>query len=88
MMDGTGLSNMIPSLEDQLKKTSIKHQVCIIRNGFKADSLGKAMNVMPAHAHLQDVELTNLINYINHRWNNNFNETSILEIIDAQKNCD
>lgn len=87
MEDGSGLNKLIPSLSTRIPKSSIIDQVCIIQNGFNADSLGSAMNVMPAFDRLRDVELTNLINYINYNWNDSFEEHTVQEVLTSKSQC-
>ena len=63
MEDGSGLSGLIPSLKNSKVVTSEPASLlCIIRNGIKKNpTTGQEM---PANTQLNDVELTNLINYL------------------------
>ncbi len=87
MPDGSGLKNLIPSLKNSIPTYSIAEQVCIIKNGVNADSLGLAMKVMPSFDDIKPVELTNLINYLNSTWNNSFEESNLQGIILVFANC-
>jgi len=73
--DGTGLQGLIPPIKNS--DYLIKHQddiACIIRHGL--DSTITVNNVvfdaqkMPANEILDDIAITNLINFINNAWGN------------------
>lgn len=74
MEDGTGLIGNIPPLAQSDFLTKQAHQLpCIIRYG-SADTLivnGQSYNTpMAGVPELTDIEITNVINYINHAWGN------------------
>lgn len=91
MEDGTGLGANIPPLAqaDYLKNNQDKI-ACIIRNG-QTDSITVNGVIydqpMEAIDGLNDVQLTNLINYINHAWGNDFGFVTVKNIQDQMKNC-
>lgn len=87
MPDGSGLNKLIPSLTNSLSKLSIGDQICIIKKGNNADSLGMAMNVMPSFDKIRPAELTNLINYLNHNWNSDFKEQNLINTKSYFDNC-
>jgi mono/diheme cytochrome c family protein len=71
MDDGSGLNQLIPPLKGSLYLTGQKQGlVCVIRQGFRADSLGLTLKYMPAHPKMTDVEMTNLVNYLSRSFGN------------------
>ena len=71
MDDGSGLNQLIPPLKGSLYLTGQKQGlVCVIRQGFRADSLGLTLKYMPAHPKMTDVEMTNLVNYLSASFGN------------------
>ncbi|HRD06567.1 MAG TPA: cytochrome c [Saprospiraceae bacterium] len=71
MDDGSGLNQLIPRLKGSLYLTGQKQGlVCVIRQGFRADSLGLTLKYMPAHPKITDVEMTNLVNYLSRSFGN------------------
>ena len=91
MEDGTGLVGNIPPLAqaDYLKKFSEKLP-CIIRYGIH-DTIsvnGKSYSTpMAGVSQLKDVEIANIINYINHEWGNNNGYTSIKQVQEQLEKC-
>lgn len=89
MDDGSGLNNLIPSLQKSsyLGKPEI---ACILKNGLQ-DTIFKdstfLVREMPAFKKFSTTELTNIVNYLNHTWNNTFKETTINEMEAAIKIC-
>ncbi|MFT4536093.1 MAG: mono/diheme cytochrome c family protein [Saprospiraceae bacterium] len=90
MEDGIGLAKLIPPLanSDYLKDNQDKI-ACILRNG----QTGKVTvnNViydqeMPGKKYTE-VQITNIINYINHAWGNNYGVVSLEESTKAIRNC-
>ena len=91
MEDGTGLGSWIPPLNGsdylQISRSNVP---CIIRYG---SSGGNTVNgilykqPMPSFRNLNEVELSNLINYINTAWDNDFPETSPAEVTSALSLC-
>ena len=76
MDNGEGLSALIPPLAgaDYLANHQDKLP-CLIRNGLK-DTIVVNGNTyaeqMPANAALSDVQITNILNYVNSSWGNNY----------------
>ncbi len=71
MEDGSGLNKLIPALKgSSYLSGDSKGLVCVIRNGFRADSLGLTLRYMPAHPKMTDVEMTNLVNYLSMNFGN------------------
>ncbi len=84
MEDGSGLPPMYPSLHNSTYLNSnLKELPCIILNG-KQSQLIKNI-IMPAHD-FNDVELTNLINYMNVKWGSNKN-ILLKDVQNKMKNC-
>ena len=91
MEDGTGLGFNIPPLagSDYLK-ISRSEVPCLIRYGSRG---GREMNgttflePMPSFSNLNEVEISNLMNYINTAWENRFPETSPAEVARYLQAC-
>ena len=91
MADGTGLAANIPPLAqaDYLKINQDKI-ACIIRNGQTDSIMVNGIiydQPMAGVDDLNDVQLTNLINYLNHAWGNDFGFVTVKNIQDQMKNC-
>lgn len=67
MEDGSGLEGLIPSLEksDMLQNPG-KELACLIRNGLPVNP--KTDQQMPPAQDMSEVEMTNIINYLNYRF--------------------
>ena len=90
--DGTGLAGVIPPLagSDFLKKYPEKIP-CIIRGGIKGEIIvnGKIYNTeMPGSEKLSEFEITNIINYINTAWGNDFPLARHLDVRKSLKKCE
>jgi hypothetical protein len=91
MEDGTGLGWWIPPLNGadylEMHRDSVP---CIIRFGSQG---GNTINgiyykqPMPSFRNLNEVELSNLINYINTAWDNDLPETSPTEVNASLERC-
>ncbi|MEL6867242.1 MAG: cytochrome c [Bacteroidota bacterium] len=92
MDTGQGLRSLIPPLAqaDYL----IQHQgelPCIIRYGIQDSILvnGKVYNQpMTGIKDLTDVEITNIINYVNQAWGNAYGTVRLPDVQEALKNCE
>ncbi len=63
MEDGSGLSKLIPSLEKSaLFDSKPEALVCLLRNGLEKNP--ETGQEMPGNILLNDVEMTNLVNYL------------------------
>lgn len=76
MDDGTGLEGVIPPLAnaDYVEKNQ-ELLACIIRQGMKSEIVVNGITYnqpMVGIEVLSDFEITNIINYINHSWGNNY----------------
>jgi mono/diheme cytochrome c family protein len=91
MDDGSGLEGMIPPLagSDFLEKYP-ERIPCIIRYGL-ADTIvvnGKTYSQeMEGIPDLNEYEIANILNYINHRWTEEQNFLPVPEIQKALENC-
>ena len=92
MEDGTGLVEVIPPLAgaDYLGLYAEKLP-CLIRNGIKGKMIvnGKEYSTeMPGVPQLTEFEITNVINYINTSWGNNFKIVKHLDVRSALGKCE
>ncbi len=89
MEDGKGLQKLIPALTtSNLIKLDTKKTVCLIINGINPDSLGSKEKYMPSNNKMKDVELTNLINYLQEKFNEQKQEYNIAQIKKWRLECD
>jgi mono/diheme cytochrome c family protein len=91
MEDGTGLKTLIPPLAgaDFLAKHQEKLP-CIIRKGMKGEIVVNDEtynNEMPGSPALTEFEITNVINYINHAWGNDYGVVKHLSVREALEEC-
>ena len=85
MVDGTGLPPLyLPIQESSYLSDRINELPCLIRNGRK--SLLMENVEMPSH-NLSEIDLTNLINYMNHKWGN-VDALNLNELKEAYRNCE
>lgn len=74
--DGKGLKKLIPPLasSDFLRKNQIE-SVHLIKNGASESITVNGISyqpTMPAHAHLSNLEIAEIMTYINNSWGNEF----------------
>jgi len=91
MEDGSGLIGNIPPLAnaDYLTKHADKI-ACIIRYGITEaiEVNGKKYTTpMAGVPELKDVEIANIINYINHEWGNDNGYTTIKQVQTQLSSC-
>jgi mono/diheme cytochrome c family protein len=90
MSDGSGLSKLIPSLSTSKLIQNPALSTCLIVNGIQ-DTIWKdstyLVKQMPSFKKLSATEVTNIVNYINHKWNPNFVETQIIQVEKILKSC-
>lgn len=91
MEDGTGLVWLIPPLADaDYLKTNRADVACIIRYGGPGGLVVNGTTYrepMPSFKNLNEVELSNLINYINTTWGNDNPETSPEKVLADLEQC-
>lgn len=91
MDNGVGLGALIPPLaaSDYMAQNRDKLP-CIVRQGIH-DTISVNGKVyaenMPGMPGLSDIQVTNLLNYINHAWGNNNPEYSFEEVEELLKKC-
>lgn len=89
MDDGSGLESLIKPLNssDYLGKDEM---ICIIQAGI-LDTIIRGKDFlpkeMPSFKKFSSVEMANLVNYINNRWDKDFKEKTIIDIQRAIKSC-
>ncbi len=90
MEDGVGLAKLIPPLakSDWLKNNQDK-VACIFRYGQKGEVVVNGVTYnqeMPGQKYTE-VQITNIINYINNSWGNDFGVVTLKESTVALRNC-
>ncbi len=74
MSDGSGLAPLYPNLAgSNIVSQGGANLACIIINGQNSSRI--ATIEMPGNSDLTPAELSNLLNYINHKWGNQKTET-------------
>ncbi len=91
MEDGIGLRGLIPPLahSDFLEKNQTMLP-CLLKNGIKGpiEVNGKIYDTeMIGIKTLNDVQINNIINYINHSWGNNYGVSNIKKVEIQLKEC-
>lgn len=91
MEDGTGLGELIPPLAkaDMLQQSGAL-AACWVRNGLEGEIVVNGVkydNVMPANEELSEVEINNILNYINNAWGNERAFISPNEVEEVLKAC-
>lgn len=91
MLNGEGLQSLIPPLAGVNYLSENRAEIaCIIKYGLKDTivindrTFTEEMLPIP---HLTEAEITNIINYINHAWGNDFGYVKIEDIKSALKKC-
>ena len=92
MEDGTGLAGNIPPVAqaDYLKNNPLE-VACIINKGMTGpvEVNGKIYNQpMPPVPQLSDFEITNVINYMNHAWGNDYGIVKLEDVREQLKSCE
>ncbi|MBL7832042.1 MAG: cytochrome c [Saprospiraceae bacterium] len=91
MADGTGLKNVIPPLKNsEFLKNNQSSLTCLIRKGTK-DTInvnGKIFKQpMPGSPKLTQGDITNIINYINQAWGNNYGIIKYDDVLKQFESC-
>ncbi len=92
MEDGSGLQGLIPPLAgaDYLRDNTLDVP-CLIRYGQKVEIMvnGKVYNQeMAAIPQLSHIEITNVLNYINHAWGNDYGYVKFEDVRRVLEACD
>ena len=90
MEDGNGLAKLIPPLQnsDYLKNNQDKI-ACILRYGQKGKVIVNGIEYdqeMPGKKYTE-VQITNITNYINNAWGNEYGVTNLQESTLSLRNC-
>lgn len=90
--NGENLAELIPPLANSDYLTAYKDKLaCLIYYGYdgKMTVNGKEYNQqMPGNPNLNDIDIANLINYINNHFGNNNGYTPLKEVQDALNTCE
>lgn len=89
--EGKGLGILIPPLDnsDWLKENQEK-LACLIRNGMEGPIIVNDTTynqLMPGNIELSDFQITNLINYINHAWGNDYGVVVLGDVRNQLQSC-
>ncbi|MEN0006838.1 MAG: cytochrome c [Bacteroidota bacterium] len=91
MDDGGGLTGNIPPLANADYVKQEQAQIaCIIRYGQMGEVVVNGVtynNPMPAVPQLSDFEITNVLNYINTSWGNDYGVVKLSEVRAALQAC-
>ncbi len=89
--DGNGLKSLYPPLnKSDYYENNQEAIACIILNGLEDDIKVNGKNFMMPMAgfpNLTDVDITNLINYINTAWDNDLPETNLEQVKQNLTKC-
>ena len=91
MEDGTGLRGIIPPLKgSDFLKNNQHSLVCLIRKGSQGGLTingRKYSQPMPGNANLTQGDIANIINYINHAWDNNYGVILYDDVLKQFETC-
>ena len=86
--DGSGLARLIPSLSTSKMLMQPDNEIiCRIYLGVNADSLGTKEKYMPSFKKLTNVELTNLLNFLQERFAGGKYEYHLEEVKVGKSKC-
>ncbi len=89
--NGQGLRNLIPPLAGADYLETHKEEIaCIIRYGIEGEMIvnGESYNSqMVGIPILTDVQINNIINYINQAWGNNYGLSNVKMVKEQLENC-
>jgi mono/diheme cytochrome c family protein len=90
-LEGEGVKEMIPPLANSDWLVNNQETIaCVIKYGVKGPMLvnGKEYDIeMLGQKKMKDIELTNIINYINTSWGNTISPMKNVAVIEQLKNC-
>ena len=84
MEDGSGVGDLYPSLNDLGPSYAYNNIACIIRNGKKSE--GKVIEMIGLKD-LSEIEITNIINYLQNDLNQVHQQISLQETEELLLNC-
>ncbi len=86
MEDGSGLAKLIPPLDSsRLTLSDPVKLVCLIRNGLPANKL--TGQKMPANLKINEVEMTNLVNFLGSKYGSNPQTVIVPEVKKMLAGC-
>ena len=86
MEDGSGLARLIPSLrQSDLFSSDPAKLICLVRNGV--DYNPQTGQSMPANTSLNDVEMTNLINFLGSKYGSHAQTVQVQEVKKLMAAC-
>ena len=86
MEDGSGLGKLIPPLDSsKLTLSDPEKLICLIRKGKPVNAL--TGQKMPANAKINEVELTNLVNFLGSRYASNPQTVQVPEVKKMLSGC-
>ena len=92
MANGEGLGGNIPPLaQSDYLKTQQDKIACIIRYGQVDTIVVNGITyseIMPGVKQLNDIQLANIINYLNHSWGNDYGFVTVEGIREQLKACE
>jgi mono/diheme cytochrome c family protein len=91
MDDGKGLGKLIPPLanSDWLKNNQ-EVVTCLLINGMEGEIIVNDTSYnqpMPGNGELSDFQVTNIINYINHAWGNDYGIAIVADVRSQAAGC-
>ncbi|MEL6925963.1 MAG: cytochrome c [Bacteroidota bacterium] len=91
MDNGAGLGELIPPVAQSDYLANHQSNIaCLIKYGMEGEIVvnGKTYNQpMPAVPQLNDVEITNVINYLNHAWGNDLGTVRLQDVQQQLEQC-
>ncbi|WP_109829266.1 c-type cytochrome [Reichenbachiella versicolor] len=87
--DGSGLAAVIPPVNSDFSIKNKAFSICVIKNGLQGEIEveGQTYNGNMPSVAFTDLELAELITYLNNSWGKQESITTISEVEDALKNC-
>lgn len=91
MANGQGVGTLIPSLiESKAFKNNHEEIACWVRNGILAKNKETAVSegyTMPPNEALSEIEITNILNYIQQTWHPNVKAFTLKKIQKTLTDC-
>ena len=86
MADGSGLASLIPPLNSSILTLSDPEKlVCLIRTGLPVNE--KTGQRMPQNTTLNDVEMTNLVNFLGFKYSKSPQTVQVQDVNNWMLNC-
>ena len=86
MADGSGLAKLIPPLDSsKLKLSDPPKLICLIKMGLPVNA--QTGQQMPPNSSLNDVEMTNLINFLGSKYDSNTQTVKVQEVKKIMSEC-